>query len=81
MVIVVLMDIKVETKVESGDPRDVICEMVEKLGPDMLVMGSHGHGLTKRYINGFAGEYEQPLRPTCQVSGADSEKAKINGLK
>ncbi|KAK6915659.1 UspA [Dillenia turbinata] len=41
-------DIKVETKVESGDPRDVICEMVEKLGPDLLIMGTHGYGLIKR---------------------------------
>lgn len=40
--------IKVETRVENGDPRDVICEMVQKLGADVLVMGSHGYGLIKR---------------------------------
>jgi len=40
--------IKVETRVENGDPRDVICDMVQKLGADILVMGSHGYGLIKR---------------------------------
>lgn len=39
---------KVETKVEKGDPRDVICETVENLRADMLVLGSHGYGVIKR---------------------------------
>jgi len=38
----------VETHIGSGDPREVICEMTEKLNADLLVMGSHGHGLIKR---------------------------------
>ncbi|XP_028094506.1 universal stress protein A-like protein [Camellia sinensis] len=33
-------DVKVETRVESGDPRDVICQATEKLGVDMVVLGS-----------------------------------------
>ncbi|XP_021645838.2 uncharacterized protein LOC110639273 isoform X2 [Hevea brasiliensis] len=45
-------DVKLETRVECGDPRDVICEMVEKLSADMLVMGSHGYGLIKRAFLG-----------------------------
>lgn len=40
--------VKVEARVECGDPRDVICQMVEKLGADVLVMGSHGYGWIKR---------------------------------
>ncbi|KAJ6823895.1 universal stress protein PHOS34-like [Iris pallida] len=44
--------VKVETRIEVGDPRDVICEVVEKLGADMLVMGSHGYGLIKRTFLG-----------------------------
>ncbi|CAI9781720.1 unnamed protein product [Fraxinus pennsylvanica] len=44
-----LNDVKVETVVEHGDPRDVICEVAEKLKVDLLVMGSHGYGLIKRY--------------------------------
>ena len=44
----VLLQVKVETKVEKGDPRDVICETVGKIGADVLVLGSHGYGLIKR---------------------------------
>lgn len=35
---------------ESGDPRYVICDMVDKVKADFLVMGSHGHGAMKRYL-------------------------------
>ncbi|XP_059652319.1 universal stress protein A-like protein isoform X4 [Cornus florida] len=45
-------EVKVEAKVELGDPRDVICQMAEKLGVDMVVMGSHGYGLIKRTFLG-----------------------------
>lgn len=37
-----------ETRIENGDPRDVICHLVEQLGADILVMGSRGYGLIKR---------------------------------
>ncbi|KAK4595612.1 hypothetical protein RGQ29_013908 [Quercus rubra] len=47
-----LHDVKVETRIEHGDPRDVICQMTEKLGADVLVMGSHGYGLIKRALLG-----------------------------
>lgn len=42
----------VETKIENGDPRDVICHAVQKLGVDILVMGSHGYGVIKRAFLG-----------------------------
>ncbi|OIV90890.1 hypothetical protein TanjilG_15623 [Lupinus angustifolius] len=42
----------VEMKVGHGDPRDVICEMTQKLGADILVMGSHGYGVIKRAFLG-----------------------------
>ncbi|KAM1752315.1 hypothetical protein ACFX11_010319 [Malus domestica] len=45
-------DVKVETKVENGDPRDVICQMAEKLRADVLVVGSHGYGGIKRAFLG-----------------------------
>ncbi|MQM21595.1 hypothetical protein Taro_054638 [Colocasia esculenta] len=47
-----LRNVKVETKVEAGNPRDVICETVEKVGADTLVMGSHGYGPIKRAFMG-----------------------------
>ncbi|ESW16988.1 hypothetical protein PHAVU_007G200700 [Phaseolus vulgaris] len=43
---------KVETRIENGDPREVICDMAQKLGADVLVMGSHGYGLIKRTFLG-----------------------------
>ncbi|XP_076903052.1 uncharacterized protein LOC143558006 [Bidens hawaiensis] len=47
-----LQDVKVETRVEIGDPRDVICNVAEKMSVDMVVLGSHGYGLIKRALLG-----------------------------
>ncbi|OVA02547.1 Universal stress protein A [Macleaya cordata] len=47
-----LHNVKVEARVENGDARDVICEMAEKLGADVLVLGTHGYGLIKRAFLG-----------------------------
>ncbi|PHT28292.1 hypothetical protein CQW23_32107 [Capsicum baccatum] len=47
-----LVGVKVETIVEHGDARDVICQAAEKLHVDMLVMGSHGYGVIKRAFLG-----------------------------
>ncbi|KAF8028861.1 hypothetical protein BT93_E1511 [Corymbia citriodora subsp. variegata] len=45
-------EITVETRVENGDARDVICHVAQRLVPDVLVMGSHGYGLIKRAFLG-----------------------------
>jgi len=37
-------------KSSGGNARDVICDMVEELGVDILVMGSHGYGFIKRPV-------------------------------
>nr|XP_043625184.1 universal stress protein YxiE [Erigeron canadensis]XP_043625185.1 universal stress protein YxiE [Erigeron canadensis] len=47
-----LQDVKVETRVEHGDPRDLICNVAEKMGVDMVVLGSHGYGVIKRAFLG-----------------------------
>ena len=39
---------KVETKVVIGDPKEKICEVVEELHADLLVMGSRAFGPIKR---------------------------------
>ena len=52
-----LVKVKVETRIDHGDPRDVICEMTQNLGADMLVMGSHGYGLFKRWVLLKKGNY------------------------
>ena len=43
-------NVNIERVVGSGDPKDVICNTVEKLRADTLVMGSHGYGFFKRYV-------------------------------
>ncbi|KAJ1417175.1 UspA [Sesbania bispinosa] len=52
-----LQQVKVETRVENGDPREVICQMSEKLAADVLVMGSHGYGPVKRAFLGSVSNY------------------------
>ena len=52
-----LQNVMVETRVESGDPRDVICDMSQKLGADLLIMGSHGYGVVKRAFLGSVSNY------------------------
>ncbi|XP_026404146.1 universal stress protein A-like protein isoform X1 [Papaver somniferum] len=47
-----LQNVKVETMIESGDAREVICDAVEKIGADLLVMGTHGYGVIKRAFLG-----------------------------
>ena len=42
------MQLNVERVIGSGEAKDVICNAVEKLKPDTLVMGSHGYGFLKR---------------------------------
>ena len=49
--------VNVEKKVGTGDAKDVICGMVEKLRPDILVMGSHGYGFIKRALLGSVSDH------------------------
>ncbi|CAN6467873.1 unnamed protein product [Victoria cruziana] len=43
-----LENVKMESVVESGDARDVICETVDKIGADILIMGGHPPAASKR---------------------------------
>ncbi|WVZ57586.1 hypothetical protein U9M48_007952 [Paspalum notatum var. saurae] len=40
--------VAVETIVEVGDPKEVICESAEKKNVDLLVLGSHSRGPVQR---------------------------------
>ncbi|KAJ8900425.1 hypothetical protein K2173_025202 [Erythroxylum novogranatense] len=44
--------VNVEKVVRAGEAKDVICNTVETLEADTLVMGSHGYGLLKRVLLG-----------------------------
>ncbi|XP_061967824.1 universal stress protein A-like protein [Populus nigra] len=50
-------NVNVEKVIGSGEAQDVICDTVEKLRPDTLVMGSHGYGFLKRAILGSVSEH------------------------
>ncbi|ONK61601.1 uncharacterized protein A4U43_C08F31660 [Asparagus officinalis] len=41
----------------EGDPRNVLCEAVEKYQADVLVVGSHGYGAIKRAVLGSVSDY------------------------
>ncbi|URD76834.1 Universal stress protein [Musa troglodytarum] len=50
-------NVKVDVKISVGDAREVICQMVDKLGADLLVMGSHGYGFIKRALLGSVSDH------------------------
>ncbi|XP_068660515.1 universal stress protein PHOS34-like [Aristolochia californica] len=47
----------VVVEVVEGDPRNVLCEAVEKHNAAMLVVGSHGYGAIKRAVLGSVSDY------------------------
>ncbi|CAI9781730.1 unnamed protein product [Fraxinus pennsylvanica] len=71
-----LNDVKLETVVELGDPRDMICEVAEKLNVDLLVMGSHGYGLIKR---AFLGSVSNHCAQNAKCPVLIVKKPKSNG--
>lgn len=48
-VVMVYSQVNVKTQVVIGDPKYKICEAVENLHADLLVMGSRAYGRIKRY--------------------------------
>ncbi|XP_077240701.1 universal stress protein PHOS34-like [Tasmannia lanceolata] len=44
-------------EVVEGDPRNVLCEAVEKHQATILVVGSHGYGAIKRAVLGSVSDY------------------------
>uniref|UniRef100_A0A7N1A2F9 UspA domain-containing protein n=1 Tax=Kalanchoe fedtschenkoi TaxID=63787 RepID=A0A7N1A2F9_KALFE len=46
-----------DLQVVEGDPRNVLCEAVEKHHATMLVLGNHGHGAIKRAVLGSVSDY------------------------
>ncbi|KFK41240.1 hypothetical protein AALP_AA2G104000 [Arabis alpina] len=42
---------------EFGNPKEAICDAVEKLGVDLLIVGSHGKGALQRTFLGSVSNY------------------------
>ncbi|XP_030542646.1 universal stress protein PHOS34 [Rhodamnia argentea] len=50
-------NVNIKTEVAIGDPKEKICEVVEKLNADLLVMGSRAFGPIKRMFLGSVSNY------------------------
>lgn len=46
------LGVDAEQLVLTGDPGPVICEVAERRGVDLVVLGTHGHGFLKRVLMG-----------------------------
>jgi nucleotide-binding universal stress UspA family protein len=47
-----LLGIETEHLVETGEPGPLICEVAGRVGADVVVVGSHGHGWLQRVVIG-----------------------------
>ncbi|KAK9933786.1 hypothetical protein M0R45_020962 [Rubus argutus] len=47
----------VQVEVMEGDPRNVMCDAVDKHHASLLVLGSHGYGLVKRAVLGSVSDF------------------------
>ncbi|XVE63115.1 hypothetical protein DITRI_Ditri06bG0174000 [Diplodiscus trichospermus] len=73
-------EVKVEVRAECGDPRDVICEVAEKIKADVLVLGSHGYGLIKRaFLGSVSNHCAQHVK--CPVLIVKKPKGSSSGTK
>ncbi|XP_062110104.1 universal stress protein A-like protein [Humulus lupulus] len=50
-------EIEAEPLMEIGDPKEKICEAVDKFNIQLLVLGSHGRGAIKRAFLGSVSSY------------------------
>ncbi|KAL5777352.1 hypothetical protein ACOSP7_010278 [Xanthoceras sorbifolium] len=69
--------VNVKTQVVIGDPKEKICEVVENLHADLLVMGSHAFGPIKRMFLGSVSNYctNHAQCPVIVVKGKGMSKA------
>jgi nucleotide-binding universal stress UspA family protein len=56
----------VTTEVHSGSPKNVILEAADAFGADLIVVGSHGHGMLERCLLGSVAQ-AVALHATCSV--------------
>jgi len=66
--------VKVTTKVLSGSPKGAILEEAEAFGADLIVVGSHGHGMLERFLLGSVSQ-AVALHARCSVEIVRSPKS------
>ncbi|MDB5876079.1 MAG: universal stress protein A-like protein [Ramlibacter sp.] len=47
-----ILEVEADVLVETGEPGAVICEVAARIGADVVVVGSHGHGWLQRVLIG-----------------------------
>jgi len=65
--------LNVTTEVISGSPKGVILEQAEAFGPDLIIVGSHGHGMLDRFLLGSV-SHAVALHAKCSVEIVRSPK-------
>ena len=59
-------DVSIDTRVEKGDPADVILRMAEEVKCDLIVMGTHGRTGLSHWLTGHVVD-EVVQRAACTV--------------
>jgi nucleotide-binding universal stress UspA family protein len=49
--------VRVRTHLATGEPGDAILQHVQELQPDLIAMGTHGHGWAKRMVLGSVADH------------------------
>lgn len=60
--------IEAETIIEIGDPKEMICEAVEKHKVELLILGSHGRGAIKRLVLVFIYHFSMQIMMLLDVN-------------
>ena len=72
--------LNVTTEVLSGSPKRVILEEAEAFGADLIVVGSHGHGMLERFLLGSVSQ-AVALHAKCSVEIVRSPKTQTSESK
>ena len=68
-------EFNITAEVISGSPKDVILEEAEAFGADLIVVGSHGHGMLDRFLLGSVSQ-AVALHAKCSVEIVRSPKSR-----
>ncbi len=72
--------LNVTTAVLSGSPKRVILEEADAYGADLIVVGSHGHGMLERFLLGSVSQ-AVALHARCSVEIVRSPKTQTSKSK